>query len=64
MLDFMKTILEKVSFDRHLFERELKKAIAILKIDELIEFKSWCYAKFSEKYKRILQRNFSKLAIN
>lgn len=64
MLDFMKMILEKVSFDRHLFEKELKKAISILKIEELIEFKSWCYAKFSAKYKRVLQRNFTKLALN
>lgn len=64
MLEFMKMILEKVSFDRHLFEKELKKAITVLQIEELIEFKTWCYEKFSSKYRRVLQRNFRSLALN
>jgi len=44
MLDYVKTILQKVSFNRFLFERELKKGLAYLLPEELLDFKVWCYA--------------------
>ena len=58
MLEYFKTILSKVSFDKKLFEKELKKAIKALLPDELTQFKDWCYAKFSEMYLQILNQNF------
>lgn len=41
MLEYTKTILQKVSFDSRLFTRELKKAISRLLPDEVEELKYW-----------------------
>ncbi len=41
MLEYTKTVLQKVSFDAKLFARELKKAISRLLPDELEELKIW-----------------------
>ena len=38
MLEYAKTILLKVSFDRALFEKELRKAVRTLAPDELLQF--------------------------
>ena len=59
MLEYVKTILEKVSFDRSLFEKELRKALRTLGLDELKQLKSWCYERFSRIYKVILNRTFA-----
>lgn len=58
MLDYVKTILIKVSFDGKLFEKELKKAIKTLITEEIQELKKWCYAKFNGEHEQILQRCF------
>lgn len=50
MLAYTKTILEKVSFDRKLFEKELMKSIKYLIESEVQELERWCYAKFGWKY--------------
>lgn len=60
MLEYVKTILQKVSFDKDLFEKELKKALNSLGLDEIKHLKNWCYEKFSDMYLRILNRVFSK----
>ncbi len=41
MLDYTKTILQKVSFDARLFAKELKKAISRLLPSEIEELKIW-----------------------
>lgn len=41
MLDYTKTILQKVSFDVKLFARELKKAISRLLPSEVDELRIW-----------------------
>ncbi|RIV42205.1 hypothetical protein FQ017_18990 [Flagellimonas pelagia] len=41
MLDYTKTILQKVSFDVRLFSKELKKAISRLLPSEIEELKIW-----------------------
>ncbi len=41
MLDYTKTILQKVSFDVRLFTKELKKAISRLMPNEIEELKIW-----------------------
>ncbi|MCO5725367.1 hypothetical protein [Robiginitalea marina] len=41
MLEYTKTVLQKVSFDARLFSRELKKAIQRLLPNELQELKEW-----------------------
>ncbi|MEO1050467.1 MAG: hypothetical protein AAFX87_07565 [Bacteroidota bacterium] len=58
MLDYVKTILMKVSFDRGLFEKELRKALSVLITDEVRELKKWCYANFDNQYGSILNRYF------
>ncbi|WP_114778349.1 hypothetical protein [Botryobacter ruber] len=60
MLEYVKTILQKVSFDKELFEKELKKSLKFLGLDEITQLKSWCYEKFSGMYLRVLNRVFSK----
>ncbi|MEX0275227.1 MAG: hypothetical protein AB3N16_12700 [Flavobacteriaceae bacterium] len=41
MLEYTKTVLKKVSFDRRLFAAELKKAFRRLLPDEIEELKIW-----------------------
>lgn len=59
MLDYFKTILDKVSFDLKLFEKELKKALKSLVGNEIEELKKWCYSKFGETHHPVLQKCFS-----
>ncbi|MFN3403458.1 MAG: hypothetical protein ACK40G_05130 [Cytophagaceae bacterium] len=59
MLDYVKLILQKVSFDQHLFEKELRKSMRDLIADELKELKQWCYENFGAKHGPILNRCFS-----
>jgi hypothetical protein len=62
MLEYVKTVLVKVSFDRRLFEKELRKALDMLKPAEIEEFKDWCYSKFSKNYEPELNKYFIRLA--
>ena len=48
MLEYIKLILSKVSFDITLFEKELKKGLKTLESDELIQLKQWCYERFTD----------------
>ncbi|MFN8334554.1 MAG: hypothetical protein U0U09_05455 [Cyclobacteriaceae bacterium] len=41
MLEYMKTVLNKVSFDRRLFRKEYKKSHSWLTSTELTELKNW-----------------------
>lgn len=59
MLEYFKTILNKVSFDGKLFEKELRKAIKSLVPDEVVELKDWCYAQFGHLYQGILNHCFT-----
>lgn len=47
MLEMSKKVLVKVSFDRYLFQKELKKAISWLKEDDSKKLKNWCLASFA-----------------
>jgi hypothetical protein len=58
MLDYVKTILQKVSFNSYLFERELKKGLRDLRPAEIEEFRVWCYEMFGPIYQPILNRHF------
>ncbi|MEQ9050957.1 MAG: hypothetical protein RLP11_11645, partial [Marinoscillum sp.] len=59
-LEYFKTILAKVSFDRWLFEKELKKAIRSLVPEEIITLRDWCYDQFGQIYESILNKCFTK----
>ncbi len=60
MLEYFKTILSKVSFDRWLFEKELRKAIRTLVQDELESLRQWCYTEYGQIYESILNKCFPK----
>ena len=61
MLEYIKTILQKVSFDKALFEKELAKAIKMLVPDEIKQLKRWCYAQFGTIYRAVLNRCFARV---
>ena len=61
MLSYVKLILEKVSFDGYLFEKELRKSIARLVPEELEELMHWCYERFSQTYQTVLDKVFMSL---
>ena len=58
MLNYVKTVLTKVSFDARLFEKELRKAISVLIAEEIRELRNWCYTRFGGEYEAILNRCF------
>ncbi|WP_209331354.1 hypothetical protein [Lunatimonas salinarum] len=62
MVEYVKTILLKVSFDRKLFEKELRKGLNLLVPSELEEFREWCYRTFAKVYEPVLNKYFVKLS--
>lgn len=59
MVELSKKILLNVSFDKHLFHKELVKAIRwINKSDDLKSFKEWCMIEFGHVYPSILSKVF------
>ncbi len=61
MLEYIKTVLQKVSFDRALFEKELKKALQLLIPSEIKQLRAWCYEEFGRMYRVVLNRCFAKV---
>lgn len=49
MLEYTKTVLQKVSFDARLFSKELKKAISRLLPSEIEELKRWLLQFITDK---------------
>jgi hypothetical protein len=58
MLNYVKSVLTKVSFDARLFEKELRKALKLLLREEIEELKRWCYQRFGKEHGDILKRCF------
>lgn len=58
MLELSKTILEKVSFDKSLFRKELIKAAKWLKPDEKLVLKVWCLSTFGSAYREVIMEAF------
>jgi hypothetical protein len=54
MYEMSKKILEKVSFDRDLFHKELVKMSKWVKPDEKTLLKVWCLTNFGHLYKDII----------
>ena len=53
MLEYCKTILKKVSFNKTLFEKELRKSLTLIKKEERLIFINWCKATFGDKTEAI-----------
>lgn len=58
MLELSKQILQKVSFDRVLFKKELKKSLRWIKPQERLHFKVWCMATFGAIYGDVIRDVF------
>ena len=58
-LEYIKMILEKVSFDQYLFEKELRKGIVRLVPADLGELKKWCFHQFSDQFGSLLTLCFA-----
>ena len=50
MLEYSKLILEKVSFDSSLFEKELKKAITLLTGIDRQDLQNWVLSRFGYQF--------------
>jgi hypothetical protein len=54
MFELSKKILEKVSFDKTLFRKELAKAVKWLKPEEKVLLMMWCLATFGHRYRDVI----------
>ena len=59
MIEFSKKILSKVSFDRILFKKELKKAIHWVTPSERTLLKIWCLSTFGHLYQAEILEAFN-----
>lgn len=60
MLELSKQILQKVSFDRKLFKKELIKSLNWVKPHERVDLKTWCLMTFGIGYRDIIIDVFDK----
>jgi hypothetical protein len=62
MLEMSKTVLQKVSFDKSLFKKELIKAKKWLRKEETLLLYAWCLATFGIHYEEIIKEVFEKIS--
>jgi len=62
MLKYTKTILQKVSFNKYLFNKELRKSVHWLKRDEVILLEAWCIINFGSIYSDVISEVFKQLS--
>jgi hypothetical protein len=55
MFEMSKKILEKVSFDRALFYKELVKNLRWVKPNEKVLLIAWCIANYGHLYKDLIK---------
>ena len=55
MLEFTKSVLKKVSFDKSLFKKELAKSMRWLNRQEVLTLKIWALITFSQYKNTILE---------
>jgi len=63
MLEYTKTILQKVSFSPSLFSKELKKSFKWLSKQETQALKAWCVLTFGDIYLDIIKDSFQTASI-
>ena len=61
MFELSKNILEKVSFDKTLFRKELVKAVKWLKPEEKALLMMWCLATFGHRYRDIIMEVYKNI---
>jgi hypothetical protein len=60
-MELSKKILEKVSFDKILFRKELGKAIKWLKPEEKILLIMWCFTTFGNRYRDVIEEVYKNI---
>jgi len=55
MLNLTKYVLEKVSFDKKLFKKELIKATKALKKEELMLLYTWGVVQFASEHQQMIK---------
>tara|TARA_Y100000589_G_scaffold79367_1_gene73059 strand:- start:3564 stop:3749 length:186 start_codon:yes stop_codon:yes gene_type:complete len=60
MLEFSKIVLKKVSFDKKLFKKELRKSAMWLSKNDMIILKIWALSTFSQ-YNYIIKEVFDQI---
>jgi len=58
MLKYTKTVLQKVSFNKDLFKKELQKSMRWLRKDEVIVLQTWCVINFGSMYMDVINEVF------
>jgi len=58
MLEYSKTVLQKVSFNRDLFKKELLKSLRWLKKEEVVLLQVWCVIMFNDRYSDVIGEVF------
>lgn len=61
MLEFSKSVLQKVSFDHLLFKKELSKSIQWINQSDLVHLKEWCLEMYGTKYSNIINQAFDSI---
>ena len=61
MLEYTKSLLLKVSFDRNLFQKELKKSLKWLNQNDKAKLKYWSILIFSPVYEKEIIEIFQPL---
>ena len=63
MLDLCKKVLLRVSPNKALFARELKKSIRHLSGDDLKTLKAWCLQRFQHLHSDLIESSFRRYAV-
>jgi len=58
MLKYTETVLQKVSFNKVLFKKELQKSLRWLRKDEITILKTWCIVNFGVIYADVINEVF------
>jgi hypothetical protein len=58
MLEYCKTVLQKVSFSPALFKKELNKSQKWLQKEEIYLLQAWCVLTFGDIYMDIIRESF------
>jgi len=63
MFEYTKMILQKVSFNKELFAKELKKSFRWLKKEEVTALQAWCIITFGHLYGDVISDVFSSIKV-
>lgn len=58
MLEYTKTVLEKVSFNEALFTKELMKSIQWVQMEDVNQLYAWCKNLYGNRYEKVIDHCF------